>query len=85
MSDLLRINLEKTADGLLAQYPDRPEIIVSGRNRTEIKKNLKTIMAGCVEAFPETRGSCPAEARTLRLISVKHNRNTPAGVLHVSG
>ena len=56
MSDLLRVNLEKTADGLLAQYPDRPEIIVSGRNRTEIKRNLKTIMAGYVEAFPETRG-----------------------------
>ena len=53
----LQIKLTKSKEGLLAQCLDTPEIIVVGKNKTEIKTELKSIIEGCVEAFPETKGT----------------------------
>lgn len=51
----LEVKLTKTSDGLMAQCLDRPEIIVSGKNQKAIKSELKQIISGYIEAFPETK------------------------------
>lgn len=40
---------------MLAQCQDNPEIIVTGKDETEIKTKLKEIVTGYVEAFPESK------------------------------
>lgn len=40
---------------MIAQSLDNPEIIVTGSNKTEIKSELKEILLGYVEAYPETK------------------------------
>ena len=50
-----QVKLTKTKEGMLAQCLDNPEIIVVGKNKTEIKSNFKEIVKGYVEAFPETK------------------------------
>lgn len=54
-SNVLHVRLTKFPEGLMAQCLDRPEILVTGKNRQEINSNLEKIMAGYVEAFPETK------------------------------
>ena len=51
----LRVKLSKTKDGMLAQCLDKPEIIVTGKNKTQIKTELNKIIEGYVEAFPSTK------------------------------
>ena len=51
----LQIQLTKTKEGMLAQSEDNPEIIVTGKNKTEIKTKLKEIITGYVQAFPESK------------------------------
>ena len=51
----LKVKLTKTSEGILAQCLDRPEIIVTGKNQKGITANLKKIISGYVEAFPETK------------------------------
>ena len=55
----LQVKLIKTKDGLLAQCPDNPEIIVTGKNKSEITKNIHEIMDGYIEAFPEMKSNLP--------------------------
>ncbi len=55
----LAVKLTKTKTGLLAQCPDNPEIIVTGKNKTEITKNIHTIINGYIEAFPEMKSQLP--------------------------
>ena len=40
---------------MISQSLDNPEIIVTGSNKTEIKSELKEILLGYVEAYPETK------------------------------
>ena len=51
----LRVWLETDEGGLLAQCIANPSIIVSGKNRTDVKANLKMCIDGYVQAFPETK------------------------------
>lgn len=51
----IQVMLTKTKDGLLAQYSDYPEIIVTGKNKTMIKTKLDEIVTGYVQAFPESK------------------------------
>ena len=52
---MLEVRLTKIPKGMMAQYLDKPEILVTGKNKREIKANLQKIIGGYVEAFPETR------------------------------
>ena len=45
----------KTSEGIMAQCPNNPEIIVTGKNKTEIKSQLKTLINCYVKAFPDTK------------------------------
>ncbi len=45
----------KNNDSKTAQCYDKPEIIVVGKNKQEIKSELDKIIAGYVEAFPESK------------------------------
>ena len=51
----MRVRLEKDEGRLLAQCTANPSIIVTGKNRTEVRANLKDCISGYVEAFPETK------------------------------
>ena len=51
----LRVRLEKAEGGLLAQCIASPSIIVTGKNRTEVRAKLKECIEGYVEAFPESK------------------------------
>ncbi len=51
----LQVTLSKIESGLIAQCLGNPEIIVVGKNKTEIKTNLKKIIGGYVIAFPESK------------------------------
>ena len=52
---VLKVKLKRTKSYLLAQCTANPSIIVSGKNRTEIKADLASCIAGYVEAFPKSR------------------------------
>ena len=51
----LKVKLEKDEGGLLAQCTASPAIIVTGKNRTEVKASLKACITGYVQAFPKTK------------------------------
>ena len=51
----LKVRLEKDEGGLLAQCTANPSILVTGKNRTEVKASLKACITGYVEAFPKTK------------------------------
>lgn len=55
MTTVLKTRLEKSENYLLAQCITNPSIIVSGKNRTELKAGLATCIAGYVEAFPKSK------------------------------
>ena len=52
---VLKVNLKRTKSYLLAQCVANPSIIVSGKNRTEIRADLASCIAGYVEAFPKNK------------------------------
>ena len=52
---MLNIKITKFPEGIMAQCLDKPEILVTGKNKKEIQANLKKIITGYVEAFPETK------------------------------
>ena len=51
----IRFRLERDGDGLLAQCVCCQVIIVSGRDRAEVRERIKECIAGYVEAFPNSR------------------------------
>lgn len=51
----LNVKLTKIDNGLMAQCMDNPAIIVSGKNKTQIKSKFKEIIDGYIQAFPETK------------------------------
>ncbi len=51
----MSVDLFKIPEGYLAQCPNHPEILVTGKTKSEIKDNLKRLLNGYVEAFPETK------------------------------
>lgn len=51
----IRFRLERDGDGLLAQCTCCQVIIVSGRNRKEVRERIKECITGYVEAFPLAR------------------------------
>ena len=55
MKSMLEVRLTKLPEGMMAQCLDKPEILVTGKNKREIKANLQKIIGGYIEAFPETR------------------------------
>ena len=52
---VLNVKITKFPEGIMAQCLDKPEILVTGKNKKEIHANLKKIITGYVEAFPETK------------------------------
>lgn len=52
---VLKVKLEKSENYLLAQCTTNPSIIVSGKNRTEIRAKLASGVAGYVQAFPKSK------------------------------
>lgn len=64
----LQVKLIKTKDGLLAQCPDNPEIIVTGKNKSEITKNIHEIMSGYIEAFPEMKSNLPGNGVDFKIV-----------------
>lgn len=54
-SSVLTVKITKFTEGIMAQCLDKPEILVTGENKKEIQANLKKIIAGYAEAFPETK------------------------------
>lgn len=52
---MLKVKLERTKSYLLAQCVANPSIIVSGKNRTDIRAKLASCIAGYVEAFPKSK------------------------------
>ena len=55
MQPVLKVKLEKSETCLLAQCTANRSIIVSGKNRTEIRAKLASCISGYVEAFPESK------------------------------
>ena len=55
METVLKVKLEQSETYLLAQCVANPSIIVSGKNRTEIRAKLASGVAGYVEAFPKSK------------------------------
>ena len=55
MKPVLKTKLEKSENYLLAQCTANPSIIVSGKNRTDLKARLAACIAGYVEAFPKSK------------------------------
>ena len=55
MVAILRVRLDKDEGHLLAQCIASPSIIVSGRNRTEVRAKIKECVGGYVEAYPEAK------------------------------
>lgn len=51
----LQVRLDKDEGGLLAQCVANPSIIVTGRNRTEVRTKLKECISGYVQAFPDAK------------------------------
>ena len=51
----LRVRLDKDEGGLLAQCVANPSIIVTGRNRTEVRAKLEECIGGYVQAFPDAK------------------------------
>ncbi len=64
----LQVKLTKTKEGFLAQCPDNPEIIVTGKNKTEIGKNIHEIMNGYIEAFPEMKSQLPGNGTDFKIV-----------------
>lgn len=64
----LQVKLIKTKNGLLSQCPDNPEIIVTGKNKTEISKNIYEIMNGYIEAFPEMKSQLPGNGVDFKIV-----------------
>lgn len=67
MTDLM-VKLTKTEEGLLAQCAANPEIIVTGKNKTEVSKNIHEIMGGYIEAFPEMKAQLPGNGKDFKII-----------------
>ena len=55
MQPVLKIKLKKSESCLLGQCTSNPSIIVSGKNRTEIRTKLASCISGYVQAFPESK------------------------------
>ena len=55
MQRVLKIKLKKSENYLLGQCTANPSIIVSGKNRTEIRTKLASCISGYVQAFPESK------------------------------
>lgn len=67
----LKVRLEKDDGGLLAQCIADPSVLVTGRNRTEVRANLKACIAGYVEAFPRAKRRFFAGDRMKRVVFVE--------------
>ena len=55
MQPVLKVKLKKSETCLLAQCAANQSIIVSGKNRTEIRTKLASCISGYVQAFPESK------------------------------
>ena len=55
MQPMLKVKLKKSETCLLAQCAANQSIIVSGKNRTEIRAKLASCISGYVQAFPESK------------------------------
>ena len=55
METVLKVKLKRSETYLLAQCVANPSIIVSGKNRTDIRAKLASGVAGYVEAFPKSK------------------------------
>ena len=51
----LKVKLDKDEGRLLAQCTADPSIIVTGKNRSEVRAKLRECIAGYVQAFPKTK------------------------------
>ena len=51
----MKVKLERDEGRLLAQCTANPSILVTGKNRTEVRANLKVCITGFVQAFPQTK------------------------------
>ena len=55
MDAQLNVKLAEAPEGTLTQCLDRPETTVAGKNQKATMANLKKIISGYVEAFPDTK------------------------------
>ena len=55
LQSVLKIKLKKSENYLLGQCTANPSIIVTGKNRTEIKADFAACVSGYVQAFPESK------------------------------
>lgn len=67
----LKIRLDRDGGHLLAQCVANPAILVTGRNRTEVRANLRTCITGFVQAFPQTKRQFFAGDAMKRLVFVE--------------
>ena len=67
----LKVRLEKDGGGLLAQCIADPSVLVTGRNRTEVRASLEACIAGYVEAFPRAKRRFFAGDRMKRVVFVE--------------
>ena len=55
IAQTVRVRLEKDEGILLAQCAANPSILVTGKNRAQVKANLRECIAGYVQAFPQAK------------------------------
>ena len=55
LQPILKVKLEKSENYLLAQCTTNPSIIVSGKNRTEIRAKLASCMSAYVQVSPKSK------------------------------
>lgn len=67
---VLKVKLEQSENYLLAQCVADPSIIVSGKNRTGIRANLASCVAGYVQAFPKSKKRLFAGDRMKKVVFV---------------
>lgn len=69
----IRVMLIKDEGGYLAQGFDNHAIIVTGKNKQTVRKNLAKLINGHVEAFPSTKNEFFEDGKLMeiKLIDVK--------------
>lgn len=55
LQPVLKVKLEKSENYLLAQCTTNPSIIVSGKNRTEIRTKLVSCVSAYVQVSPKSK------------------------------
>ena len=70
VTQTLKVKLEKDEGGLLAQCIANRSVLVTGRNRTEVRAKLKECVEGYVEAFPKAKGQFFAGDKMKKVVFV---------------